>query len=249
MDCGFLIVASRDIAFAHAAARCALSIKDELPNAKVCVATHEEWKTLIEADEFISPIPDHVRAKLWCLPKSPFERTLYVDADMFCVHSDAGKIFDLEPDAPLLMTENRPYNSKVVYFDKDRSYGNRQGRELHAAGKAERLRWHCGFFRYDLPKTKELMEAWLSKLDENHNGKSPWPKDLLWWDTFAFWRALSEHEFDFQPTRFPEPDGRWQHISGYRDEELGGQEPVFTHYTIPASHRKRRGDGDFGELK
>jgi len=46
---------------------------------------------------------------------------------MYCVSSDVRTIFDIEPDAPLLMTENRAYCSKVVYFTPDRELHHRQG--------------------------------------------------------------------------------------------------------------------------
>lgn len=252
-DCGFLIVASRDRVFLEQAIQCAESIKDEWSEARVCIATHEDWldDSVRRLYDVVSPVPDHVRAKLWALPRSPYRRTQYVDADAYCVHRDVRTIFEIEPDAPLLMTENRAYNSAVVYFTPDAVVHHRDGPAMHERGECERLRWHCGFFRYDLPATESLVRDWLDMLARNHRD-GPGPAGgphVRWWDTYAFWRCLREKAYGFEPRRYPFPDARWQFVEGYRREELDGQEPIFRHYTIPGRYRNRRGDGDMGKLR
>ena len=253
---GFLVVASRDKAFHHAAIQCAESIKDHWPEAKICIATHEDWldaRTKAVADDILSPVPDHRRAKLWALPRTPYARTQYVDADMWCVHDDVRHIFDIAPGADWLATRNRAYASAVVYFTADREVHWRDGPKLHAAGKCERLEWHCGFFRYDVDIVEPLLHDWLRVLLANHaNGSGKWgPQSISWWDTYAFWRCFREYEYAFTPKAYPEPDGRWQFIpSVYSRDELAGQEPVFSHYTIPHKYRRRkRGDGDIEAIR
>ena len=253
---GFLIVASRDRAFLHAAVQCAESIRDHWPDANICLATHEGWidsRVKAVATDTISPVPDHRRAKLWALPRTPYRLTQYVDADMWCVHDDVRHIFDIVPGADWLATENRAYASAVVYFDSAKEIHWREGPKLHDEGKCHRLRWHCGFFRYNLAVVEPFLHDWLRVLLDNHkNGSGKWgPQSISWWDTFAFWRCFREFGYAFAPQLYPEPDGRWQFIpSVYRTEELQGTESVFEHYTIPHKHRRRkRGDGNIEALK
>ena len=255
MSEGFLITASREPQFYQAALHCADSIRDHYPEAKICVFTHSDWaceQLELLADTIVHPIPNHVRAKLWALPRSPYDRTVYVDAGVFCVHDDVQKIFEIEKDAPLLMTENRAYCSKVVYFTPTEEIHHRKGPELHKQGKCERLRWHWGLFRYDTEVTRQLIYDWLATLKRHHEGHTePYaPSSMAFWDTYAFWRCFKEKDYGFEPQMFPSPDARWQYISGhYKEEELEGQEPVFEHYSIPMQLRTVSGNGSFAEWK
>ena len=248
---GFLIVASRDHAFYDAAVRCAESIRDEWPEASICLATHEPWlddRGRAVADDLIAPIPNHNRAKLWALPRSPYDRTLYVDADCHAVSPRIRDVFGIEADAPWLATRNRAHCSKIVHFDAERKY-DEPGPGRHT------FEWHCGLFRYDRPRCDAFLHDWLRVLLANRrSGFKYGPRIADWFDTAAFWQCFHEKDYGWTPQAFPAPDGIWNWIGGrYGEAEALDAEgrfrhPIFVHYTIPQAVRENRGDGDMETL-
>src|SRR6056300_444358 len=99
---GFLIVASKQKGFYRYSKYLAESIKDFWPEANITFFTHEEWVQSEDYDLFdniiTEGIPDHIRAKLWALNKTPYDITAYLDADMICEHEDIKNIFDELPE-------------------------------------------------------------------------------------------------------------------------------------------------------
>lgn len=258
---GILIVASVSKAYYDAALQLIESISDHAGHARVCLAAHEQWVNDTPPPphvEVMTPIPAHIRAKLWALPRTPFDRTLYVDADCYATHDDLGTVFDIEAETPILQTENIPYAAAVVYFNESGPLANREGRKLHEAGQAQRMLWHCGLLRYDkTPEVLRLLAAWPEMLLRHHSGDTgPWPKQLAFWDTFAYWRVLHDNpDLAALVSHFPDPWARWQFVNAYREEELQGQEPIIYHYTIPGRRIKAsrlpgiRGHGDMEDLR
>ena len=81
---GYLLVATLTKPFYEAMVMCVESLKDEVPDAKVAVFTHEEWVRDEDRhlfDHLITPVPAHCRTKLWALPQTPFDITCYLDVD------------------------------------------------------------------------------------------------------------------------------------------------------------------------
>ena len=122
---GFLYVGSLTKPYYDAAVMSAESIKDYWPEAKIMLFTHEDWvqepRDSRIFDKIITGVPAHCRAKLWALEKTIFDKTCYMDADTYCEHEDIKHIFDELPDSyDMVMTTNRPYNAKVVYFTKEK---------------------------------------------------------------------------------------------------------------------------------
>ena len=123
---GYLIVSTMARSFYEAMVMAVESLKDEVPDAKVAVFTHEEWIRDSDRhlfDHIITPVPVHVRTKLWALEQTPFDQTIYLDADMFVLNNEIEEVFDYLDDTDVVMTENRPYNAKVVYFTHDDQVG------------------------------------------------------------------------------------------------------------------------------
>ena len=145
------------------------------------------------------------------------------------------------------MTENRPYNAKVVYFTHDDQVGpgipgeelehyNPEHIKLYKEGKAHKFRWHCGMFVWRKnERTQKLWEQWLYwyKKHTIEKDTSPFPFGLKYWDTFAFWRALYENpDLNVNIQRFPN-DTKYNFVTGYRESELRpGSDKAFLHYTI-----------------
>ena len=104
MSRGYLIVSTMARSFYEGMVMAVESLKDEVPDAKVAVFTHEEWIRDEDRhlfDHIITPVPVHVRTKLWALPQSPFDQTIYLDADMFVLNNEIEEVFDYLDDATL----------------------------------------------------------------------------------------------------------------------------------------------------
>jgi len=253
---GYLIASSLARSFYEAMVMAVESLKDEVPDAKVAVFTHEEWirdedRKLF--DHIITPVPVHCRTKLWALPQTPFDQTIYLDADIFVLNNEIEEVFDYLDDADVVMSENRPYNAKVVYFTHDNQEGpGIPGRELehykdldmelYRQGKAHKFQWHCGMFAWNKnERTQNLWKEWLfwyRKHTEEQNTK-PFPSGLQYWDTFAFWRALYENpDLDVNIKRMPN-DAKYNFVTGYKESELRpGTSKSVLHYTIDPDHTK-----------
>ena len=89
MNKGFIVVASRKNNFYIYAINLIESIKDFYPEVHVTLVTEERFLDGREdiADNIIF-CDDHYRAKLWGMANSPYDITMYVDADMECEHED-----------------------------------------------------------------------------------------------------------------------------------------------------------------
>ena len=256
MNRGYLLVASLSKPFYDAGVMAIQSLKDEVPDAKVAFFTHEEFvedehRHLF--DHLYTGIPVHCRAKLWALPRTPFDTTVYLDCDTYVVSPEVEEVFDHLEDkgSDVVMSENRPYNAKVVYFTHDDQVGpGIPGKELNHAneehlklfrdGKAHKFRWHCGMFAYHKnERTQKLWEQWLYwyKKHTVEKNTKPFPKGLEYWDTFAFWRTLYENpDFDVDIQRLP-MDAKYNFVTGYRESELRlGHKKAVVHYTIPPDY-------------
>lgn len=226
MDKGYLLVASVDKEYYEAAIKLAESIHDFDTHAKIALFTHMEW---VENDERAEKLfyhidgtaPNSIRAKLWALPQTPFETTLYIDVDAVVQHEDISKVFDLLGDNDILFTKNRPYNAKITKLSD-----------------TQEMIYHCGLFLYNNKQnTLALMDAW----DKNwHEQQKPeWEHEFKHlgvtpWDTFTMWDLLNNTEFKdtIKVGVFPTPDARWNFVNGYKYSELDNEDIVIYHYTL-----------------
>jgi hypothetical protein len=219
---GFVYVASVNKAFYQAALQSARSLLDFFPEAKITLFTHEPW-VCDEAREIFDHIitdgvPNHIRAKLWALAKSPYDTTLYVDCDTLINSEEISGVFDLLGDNDILFTRNRPYNAKITKLSE-----------------TEEMIYHCGLFLYRTETTKDLMDSWYMWYLEQNDPRwdpSPYPEQVRKWDTFTMWNLLTNGNFNVIVGEFPQPDAKWNFVTGYKQDELMGEEAVIQHYTI-----------------
>jgi len=219
---GFVYVASVNKAFYQAALQSARSLLDFFPEAKITLFTHEPW-VCDEAREIFDQIitdgvPNHIRAKLWALSKSPYDITLYVDCDTLINSEEISGVFDLLGDNDILFTRNRPYNAKITKLSE-----------------TEEMIYHCGLFLYRTETTKDLMDSWYRWYLEQNDPRwdpSPYPEQVRKWDTFTMWNLLTNGKFNVIVGEFPQPDAKWNFVTGYKQGELMGEEAVILHYTI-----------------
>lgn len=218
---GIILIASVSLAYYKAAVRCAISIKDHYPDAKITLFAHEEFVN--DNDRFlfenvITGIPVHSRAKLWALDKTPYDITLYLDCDTEIWHEDISQIFDLIGDSDIAITNIREYAGKGT-----------------KVSNTENMVYHCGMFLYrKTKKTLEFMRKWWSEyLIQTAPG--PWPyleydPKMKPWDQFTFWRLLKEDP-SIKVSVLPD-DARWNFVWVYKESETDKPIVVY-HYTIP----------------
>ena len=223
---GFVYVASLRRGYYRAAKNSALSLLDYYPDAKITLFTHAEWVEDGDYDIFetiiTEDVPRHKRAKLWALNKTPYDLTVYMDCDTEVHHEDIQKIFDQIPeDKDIIFTANRPYNAALTKLSE-----------------TEEMTEHCGLFLYrNNEQTLNLMwQWWVQYIEQNKPDydMQHYPESAKQWDTFKMWKLLTYGNTGVRAGRFPDPDARWNFVSGYKQQELQGQEMVIYHYTLPA---------------
>ena len=112
---GYLYVASRDERYLKAAVQSAESLLDFHPKAKITLFTEERWDGTYDRKLFDNIIycDDHVRAKLWALSRTPYDKTMYIDCDTYIQHEDIKKVFTFLKNNDIIFTRNRPYLSLI----------------------------------------------------------------------------------------------------------------------------------------
>lgn len=146
---GFLFVASTERLFYNLAINAMDSLRDSYPEANICLVTE---KRFLDGRESIA---DHIihcgesnREKLWALSRTPFDITMYIDADSQIIHEDIATCFDMLQDNDILFVE-LPSDHRTKHFAV---------REWSSG-----VMTHCGgIVLYDIRKTivKEFMEDW-----------------------------------------------------------------------------------------
>lgn len=203
---GYIYVASRDKKYYEQAIYSCRSLKDYYPDAHVTLFTHECFvdgdDDALIFDTIITGIPTHYRSKLWCLPRTPYERTIYIDCDSLIAHRDIKNMHDLIDESDIAFGPSFAYttsNFKWAYLDK---------------AMTEIPRYHGSVCIYNnKPETLEFMQTWFDEYYKQIT--SPWPyeenhyKEWRIFDMFTLWRMTCGKfpEFDrfnkLRITQFP----------------------------------------------
>ena len=185
---GYLVVASRKPNFYSLAINCIESIKDYYPDAKCCLVTEEKFLDGREdiADDLIF-CDDHYRAKLWGMANSPYDITMYIDADSEIEHEDIAIVFDELNDNDLMFHKlDKKY--KKVYATLDFTYEN-----------VKEYYTYCGgVCLYDMrnPLIKDFMNDWNDLFRKQYSKElilpmNPW-QDLWNFDQTTLWYLLNK---------------------------------------------------------
>lgn len=234
---GFLIVASKTKSFYISAKFLADSIKDYMPDAKVCLVVDEDLiddhNDMFDHMIFTERQYDY-RAKLWGMSKSPFDRTLYLDADMECCHEDVKGVFELLGDHDMMFTEIKDVQRPIFKTS------------TFPAGK---FTYNGGVCLYNSSRTRviDFMYRWwelycLQKNDlwwptDPDTGK--WAEkrygdrhDMKWWDQFTLWYLLNEDPEwkDMNVEIIPEGE-RYNEYSLFWANMRNEKGAVFRHYS------------------
>lgn len=228
---GIVLVASTSKAYFNSAVRLATSIKD-YSDINITLFTHktflpDTYDIYKIVDNVVTDIPVNIRAKLWALSRTPYENTLYLDADMEVVSPEFSKVFNLQKDNDLVLTKIRPHVSKDVIISEETK---------------DKLTYHGGFVMYNnKPETINLMKNWYDDFIEqqkNWNFPSHYNTNMQKWDQFTLWRLLKESEYKFK-IGTPTNDYRWNYIWLYDHKGVNPKskaepkDPIIYHHTIP----------------
>jgi len=227
---GFLLAASMTKEYVDVANVCGNSIKDYYPEAHITLVVPKELKHFVDPQAFdlliFENVPNLVRTKLYALSKTPYTNlTVYVDADMECMHEDVSTIWDeIEDHQDMLITKIRPYNGKISKW------------------KNGEFTMHGGFFMYrNRPNVIAFMHQWFEDYKKQRNDIWPWPeeeypKQLQPWDQFTLWKLINHDKLPINIDFFKD-DARWNFVNGYYRNET--KKPIiFWHHTIPSKHNQ-----------
>lgn len=219
---GFIYAATVKKQFLYSALMSAMTLKDHWPEANITLFTHEEWVDSQVEDTFdtiiTNDVPHHHRAKLWALDKTPYDLTVYLDADTEILSSDISTIFDQMTNADILMTKIRKYAGAFVDFP---------------GGK---LVDHCGMFMYrNTPHVMKFMSQWWKLYQKQVDGSWQWdtslyPEDLRPWDQWAFWWLMNKTDYKLNREYFKD-DARWNFVNTYHKDETD-KDIIVYHHTL-----------------
>ncbi len=220
---GYIYAASKHQKYVTSALYSAGTLRDYHPEAHITLYTEEEFLDSSLLDVFDNVVtegaPSSKRLKLWALARTPYEKTLYIDADSAIQHADISKVFDELGDRDLMITKIRPYNGAFVYFP---------------GGKLED---HCGVFLYNnKPHTIKFMQEWWNLWQKQESGEWKWDtslypdKELRPWDQWSYWWLMNKTDNDIDRGYF-DNDARWNYVNGYIDE-CKPEDIVIYHHTV-----------------
>jgi len=235
---GYLIVASSKNFYYNSALHLIDSIKDYDPDTPICLVTEERFidKGADIADDIIL-CDQHTRAKIWGMWKSPYEKTLYIDADCEVAHQDITTVFDKFDDKDILFTELTPERSYIY-------------REYYWGSQNNKFKYCGGICLYNnKPIIKEFLKDWYDLTVDQYAGRwwptkenskeldyDIYPPTLKRWDQFSLWWLINK-EPDYKDLKIGvldnEYDCRWNYYHQYdasRDHMLG-KDPVILHYS------------------
>ena len=224
MSNGYLVVASRKESFYRLAINCLESLKDYYPDAKCCLVTEEKFLDGREyvADDLIF-CGGNVREKLWGMSQSPYDTTMYIDADCEIVHEDIATVFD-ELNGNDIVFHTLPVEAKSLYAIYDFTYND----------KPEHFTYCGGVCLY---KNKQFMSDWYHLYLEQQMGIfrpniEPWNK-LCGFDQTTLWWLLKK-EKDIKVGTFKD-NLRWNYYHGYEQLKLfPKQKEIIRHYSYAA---------------
>ncbi len=184
---GFIYVASREKIYYELAMFSCESLKDFHPEAHVTLFTHKSFidnrinKKLF--DNVYTEIPNHYRSKMWCMARSPYQRTLYNDVDTMIEHRDIRKIHSFLEECDMFCGGHLKY----TVADPDWQF-------IDIAKKIPVI-YHGSMWGYNKNYlTIDFMQTWFDEYDKQT--KSPWPYEEFsqkWrkFDMFTLWKMTS----------------------------------------------------------
>lgn len=216
---GFIYGVGANSIFLKTAKMSAYTLRDHYPEANITLVAparmiDDECRELFDniiCDEYV---PDSVRTKLWALSKTPYDLTMYLDADTLIMSEEIASCFDQLGENDILFTRIRLYNSnpKGIVPSKDYQY-------------------HGGVFLYNRKCIPMMVEWWDRWQQGNANWDYEYNIELRSWDQFYLYYILKYTDHGLK-VGFFEDDARWNFVVGYLRSELNGKSEIIRHCTI-----------------
>lgn len=232
---GYVFVASINQAFYRAAVNSAVSLLDHNPSAKITLFTHEAFFRKEDGaffDRVVTGIPVDVRAKMWGMARSPYDRTLYMDCDTEVRSERISEVFDILDGNDVMFTRIIPHVSKERRIDDQNELTYHGGVVLYNSKDLTLELMNDWFELYKYQKTTRWSESKFRSFDPA----------MRQWDQFTVWYLLHrEPKFkDLRHSLFPGGGTEFNYIyllegSDGRNAPYKDMEQVIYHYTIPAS--------------
>jgi len=233
---GYVYVASVSEAYYKAAVHSAQSLKDYYPDAKITLFTHEKFiqdKDRIFFENVVTNIPIHIRAKMFGMARTPYDKTLYLDADTEIRSERIKEVFDILGNNDIMFTKIVPHVSNTKRVDDNND-----------------LEYHGGIILYNnKPLTISLVNDWYDYYLTQKNVKD-WSSSIFKdfnpqmqpWDQFTIWYLLHKDPSykKIKHKLFPNGGHEFNYIYLLEYESMGSVnnpyknlEQVIYHYTIP----------------
>jgi hypothetical protein len=216
---GFIYGVGGHDVFLKSAKVSAESLRDHYPDAQITLvapprmvddACRQIFNTIISDDR----TPDSTRTKLWALTKTPYDVTMYLDADTMVVDDEIQQCWDQLGSNDIIFTLIRKYNSNPRGYVDSPDY-----------------KYHGGVFMYNRNCIKMMSEWW----DRWSRGQTNWDYEYTTnfrhWDQFYLYYILKYTKHGLNVGTFQE-DARWNFVNGYLMFELGGKPPIIRHQTL-----------------
>lgn len=226
---GIVVVASNKPNFYKYAINLIDSIRDFHEDANITLVT-EPWMIDERAEELADHIihcDDHYRAKLWGMTQSPYDLTMYIDADMECEHEDIANVYDELGDYDVMFTE---LTDERDYIYAERDFDTPEG--------PAKFTLCGGVCLYDMSKpiVREFMDEWW-ELTRRQMDKEWWPEgyaeSLRSWDQFSLW-WLTERTDKYKDLKIGifKDDMRWNYYNAWNWARTRPEgEVVLRHYS------------------
>jgi hypothetical protein len=205
---GFVYVATHKPNYYEFALHSLNMLRDFWPDANVTLFANEALldSRAKQFNKVYTNIPIHIRAKMWCLSKTPYQKTVYIDADTAILNKDIRNIHDLLVDHDLFFTPNPVW-----------AVGSYSWATISVDGK-ESTNYHGGVVGYNKNDLVcDFTDTWF--LEYVKQRTDPWPYNedeysQVWqqFDMFTLWKILYNKlgGFDrFQRLKINEVGFRW----------------------------------------
>lgn len=235
---GFVIVASKNSNFYSYAVNLAESIYDFYPDANITLFTEERFiDDRSDVFDNVKLCGGHYREKLWGMAETPYDITMYVDADMDCEHEDIMTVWDELKDYDMVFHELTKEREKFYAIRNFNYDGQREEYTL------------CGgvcLYRSYNPLVKEFMHDWNDLYRKQFDNtwqpdgfdNEQWHRDLKHFDqTTLWWLTHKVEKYKDLKIGIFEDDIRWNYFSQYAYSDRGeiksksGKPPILRHFS------------------
>jgi hypothetical protein len=239
---GVIIVATCANKYYNSACYLASTIKEYCPEINVTLFTQDDFldNKAKYFDNVITDLPftgDFVidrRLKMWAMGNSPYDTTLYLDADMEVMSEEFSTVFDQIKDNDMLWTG---LNEEVEYAWAPRIFGDVEY-TVHGAV--------CLY----KSTAKQFMLDWFDLFVKQNSGEW-WPEgnyprviyddkdgdtiyQIKMFDQFPLWWLLNKESDKYKYLKYDFFDDwtRWNAIQGYEQKLGHGVNPIICHFTL-----------------